>query len=71
MKLGLSFLTYIRHSLIDFNKGLMASYLGRKWKVEHPGKEKGTLGRRRRKAFARRHDITTADFGHYRPRMYR
>jgi hypothetical protein len=29
----------------------MGNYLDRKWKVRLPGREKGTLGSRRRKAF--------------------
>jgi hypothetical protein len=45
---SLSFLTYLGHSLIGFNKNLVANYLGRKWMVKLPGREKGTLGRRGR-----------------------
>lgn len=52
---SLSFLTYLRHSMIGF-KNLMANQLARQWKVGLPGSEKGTLGRSRRKClFARRH----------------
>jgi hypothetical protein len=54
--MSLSFLTYLRHSLIGINKKLTANLLGRKWKVKlptfcPPGREKGTLGRRRRNFF--------------------
>ena len=45
----ISLLTYLKHSLIGFHKNLMANQLGRKWKAGLPGKEKGTLGKRKRK----------------------
>lgn len=47
--ISLSFLTYLRHSLVGFKKNLMANKLGRKWEVKLPGREKGILGRRWRK----------------------
>lgn len=40
----LSFLTYLRHSLVGFNKQLMDNQLGCKQKVRFTGREKGTLG---------------------------
>lgn len=48
---SLSFLIYLRHSLIGFSKNMMANQLGRKWKAELSGKHKGTLGRRKWKCF--------------------
>ena len=38
--------TYLRPFSDWLNANLMANQLGRKWNVELPGKEKGTLGRR-------------------------
>jgi hypothetical protein len=51
---SLSF-TYLRHSLIGFNKNPIVNKLGKKWKVGLPGRKKGTLGGRRQKAFTPGH----------------
>lgn len=64
---SLSFLTYLRHSLIGFNENLMTNQLGRKWKVGLPGREKGTLGRKRK-------GLLSGNMGgvgpYYRPEKY-